>query len=86
MHLDITVPYQNAVACYAILKEAEGIYLAVLQHYEGAAEQAPPERVVLIKGIRKWTGSFDQPELIQKIGKAIEAANISTPSRKSKPA
>lgn len=74
MHLDIVVPFQNAPAHYAVWKEAEGIYLAVLQNYEGAISQSPPLRVVLVKGIRNWTGSNDHPELINQLGRAVECA------------
>jgi hypothetical protein len=84
MHLDITVSYRNALAYYSVLKEAEGIYLAILQKYEGDREQAPPLRIVLIKSIRNWTGSFEHSELINGIGKAIEEVNNTTPVRKSK--
>lgn len=76
MHSDITVPFRNASAHYSVLKEAEGIYLAVLQHYEGELEESPPLRIVLIKGIRNWTGSFVHPEFINALGRAIEAASL----------
>lgn len=74
MHTDIVVPFQNAPAHYSVLREAEGIFLAVLQHYEGDLLQAPPLRVVLIRGVRNWTGSSDHPELINQLGRAIEGA------------
>jgi hypothetical protein len=84
MHLDITVPYRNARAHYSVLKESEGIYLAILQQYEGDKEEAPPLRIVLLKSIRNWTGSFEHPEFVKLIGKAIEEATTSQPVRKSK--
>lgn len=79
MHLDIAVPFQNALAHYSVLRESEGIYLAVLQHFEGPKSQAPPLRIVLIKSIRNWTGSFDHSEFVNQLGRAIEEVSAARP-------
>lgn len=79
MHLDVAVPFQNALAHYSVLKESEGIYLAVLQHYEGERSQSPPLRIVLVKSIRNWTGSFDQAEFVNQLGRAIEEVTATRP-------
>lgn len=80
MHTDIVVPYKNTPAHYSVLREAEGIFLAVLQNYEGPLEQSPPLRIVLIKGIRNWTGSCEHPEFINGLGRAIEDAKVTRTS------
>ena len=84
MHFNIVVLFQNALAHYSVIREAEGIYLAILERYEGDIAQSPPARIVLIKGMRRWTGSFEHPELLNKIGRAIEATLKSESSSSSK--
>jgi hypothetical protein len=84
MHLDIVVPFHQAPAHYSVLKEAEGIYLAVLQHYEGTPSQCPPDRIVLLKSFRNWTGSTDQAEFVNQLGWAIDQAAAAKPAGKSR--
>lgn len=73
MELTVPVPYEGALAYYDILQESEGIFLAILDTYEGELSLSPPARIVLIRGVRRWTGSFTHQPVLDELGRAIEA-------------
>jgi hypothetical protein len=73
MKLSITVQYKSEIAHYSVIQEAAGVYLASLERYEGPLSEAPPSSIMLVKGIRRWTGSFEHQEVLDKLGVAIEA-------------
>jgi hypothetical protein len=66
------VRYRKGEACYTIKRESPGIYLASLMYYHGNNSQGPPPEITLIRGIRYWTGSFDDKLLLNELGKTIE--------------
>jgi hypothetical protein len=72
MKLSVTVQYKNEAAHYSIIQEAAGVFLASLERYKGPLAEAPPTRIMLVKGIRRWTGSFEHQEILDKLGHAIE--------------
>jgi hypothetical protein len=72
MKLSVTVQYKNEPAHYSVMQEAAGVYLASLEQYEGPLTEAPPTRIMLVKGIRRWAGSFEHQEVLDKLGRAIE--------------
>lgn len=76
MELTVVVSYREASARYAIGREAEGLYVATLEHYDGVPTDSPPIHIVLIRGIRRWTGSFDHPDILAALGGAIDAHNV----------
>lgn len=75
MQWEVTVRYNGANANYKIATEARGIYQAYLLHYEGNSDfDPPPETLTFFRGIRKWIGSTNQPELLTELGRSIEHA------------
>ena len=72
MKLRATVQYKNRSAHYSIIQEAAGVFLASLEQYEGPLAEAPATRIMLVKGIRRWTGSFEHHEILNELGQAIE--------------
>jgi hypothetical protein len=57
---------------YNIELDRAGIYHARLLKYEGFPGKTPPQEVLLVKGVRRWNGSYEVQELIDELGRAIE--------------
>ena len=74
MELNANVKYGNGSACFVIRKENPGIYYADLVYFDGSKKLEPPQKITLVRGIRQWTGSFDNPGLLNELGKVIEEA------------
>jgi hypothetical protein len=72
MELEVTVSYGDGKACFKIVKENPGVYHARLLYFEGSKKLSPPKEIVLIRGIRCWAGSFEDDDLLNKLGKPIE--------------
>jgi len=68
------VTYQGALALFEINFDSCGIYYAQLLTYEGDPRQKPPAGITLTRGIRKWSGSFDDESLLFQLGVCIEEA------------
>jgi hypothetical protein len=68
------VQYKTDIAHYSVIQEAAGVYLASLERYEGPLSEAPPSRIMLVKGFRRWTGSFEHQEILDNLGRAIESS------------
>jgi hypothetical protein len=83
MELNATVVYRGALAYFKIKRESPGIYLAELVYYNRHKGQSPPRKITLARGIRQWTGSHEDPSLLEQIGKKIEEALSSTQLNKS---
>jgi len=79
MKLKAVVKMDEAVAHFAVSHKGPGMYHADLVRYNGNPEQAPPSRIILIRGVRQWTGSTDNDELLNKIGREIERAVTDAP-------
>ena len=69
MELDAVVNYGDGRACFKIQKENPGIYHARLLYFEGNKKQGPPKELVLMRGIRYWTGSHENEALLNELGK-----------------
>lgn len=74
MELNATVKYGGGRASFIVRKENPGIYYADLLYYDGDRKNSPPKKITLVRGIRQWTGSFNDPILLNEIGKIIEEA------------
>ena len=70
-----SVLFRNALAHYTISQEEEGVFLAQLIDYEGKPDYAPPVQILLTRGIRRWIGSFDNQEVLDALGQAIDTAD-----------
>ena len=76
MEIAASFHYRGAMAHFKIRKENSGIYYADLFRYDGEASNAPPEKLTIIRGIRQWTGSYNDDYLLSRLGEIIEK-NIS---------
>ena len=75
MLLEAVVSYGEHFALYHLSSESEGVYQAELVKFYGSPnEAAPPEQVLLVKGVRKWIGHPVIPELLNDLGQAIESS------------
>jgi hypothetical protein len=83
MNLNVSVRFRNALAYFSLHREADGVFFAELAGYEGEPIDAPPATILLIRGVRRWTGSFDNPEVLDELGRAIEASVSANPLRSS---
>lgn len=72
MELLATVQFYGDPAHYSVTLEREGVYNARLLTYEGPNIMAPPENVILVRSVRKWSGSYSEQEFIEELGRAID--------------
>lgn len=72
--MDALIKYKNGNACFKIKKGKEGIFTANLVNYDGEHTQAPPEGIILVRGIRYWTGSVEDETLLSELGKFIDSS------------
>jgi hypothetical protein len=66
------VQYRGGIAHYYINQENEGIYKASLVRYDGRLDHYPPYVVTLIRSATHWSGSIDEIELLNSLGKIID--------------
>jgi len=75
MELKAVVQFEGGLAHYQISPESNGIYQAHLLQYDGSVDNAPPVEVILVRGYRQWSGSYERQDLLNKIGDIIEERN-----------
>ncbi len=73
MVINAVVPFEEGLAHYIVSPESNGIYQAKLVDFQGVAQKQPPKEVILVKGYRQWSGSYDRQELLNQIGSIIES-------------
>ena len=76
MEIVASFNYKGALAHFKLRKENSGIYYADLVSYEGDASNAPPDKLTIIRGIRQWTGSYNDDYLLFRLGEIIETHMI----------
>lgn len=79
MKLDAIVKIYDNVAHFTVSPAGRGVYIAFLSGYQGSPEQSPPEEIVLVRGLRHWAGSCDNPDLIRELGEVIDAMSEDAP-------
>lgn len=73
MELDVSVPYLGVTARYKVIPDQNYIYHAQLLEYDGSTDiNPPPSTLVLVKGVRRWLGSFDHQGFLNELGNIIE--------------
>ena len=72
MEMKAVVPFGEGIAHYVVSPESSGIYQARLVEFEGTADRVPPAEVILVKGYRQWSGSYERQDLLNSLGEAIE--------------
>jgi hypothetical protein len=75
MELKAVVQFEGGLAHYQISPESNGIYQARLLQYDGSIDKSPPAEVILVRGYRQWSGSYERHDLLNKIGDIIEERN-----------
>jgi hypothetical protein len=73
MEWKAVVRFLGDPAHYKIITDRTGVYHARLLKYEGPSGITPPEDIVLVKGIRRWNGSYDIQEFVDELGRAIDS-------------
>lgn len=72
MKLKAVVQFLGDRAHYSVTQVKKGIFDAKLLRYEGSSGVTPPEAVTLVRGVRHWVGSYDEPYFVDELGQAIE--------------
>lgn len=72
MKLRAKVQYLGKRAYYEIFPEAGGVYQARLLKYEGGDWLTPPERITLVRSVRRWAGSHGERPLLDALGRIID--------------
>lgn len=75
MEMKTTVQFFGDSAHYKVSIEKDGIYRAQLVNYDGPNIIAPPEEVILVRSVRKWSGSYSEQDFITELGRAIDERN-----------
>lgn len=73
MEWKAVVRFSGDPAHYVIASERSGIYHARLLKFEGAPGVTPPKNILLVRGVRRWNGSYEGQEFIDELGRAIES-------------
>ena len=72
MEMTAVVQYLGDLAHYSITPESDGIFSAQLLKYEGPNVVTPPHNLVLVRGVRKWVGSYEEQYFVEELGRAID--------------
>lgn len=64
--------YKGGLAHYKIVRENIGIYNAYLERYDGKITNAPPKSIILVRGLRHWSGSTEVQSLLDELGEVID--------------
>lgn len=72
MDLKASIKYGSGFASFEIRRESPGVYHAALVYFDGDEKKAPPPEITLVRGIRQWTGSLDDSDLLNELGRIIE--------------
>lgn len=89
MEIMASVKFKGGITHYIIKSGNSGLYHARLVRHEGDLSEQPPNEITIIRGIRQWTGSYNEDFLIEKLGEMIEdaiarrSANKDTDSKSS---
>ncbi len=72
MELTAIVQFYGDPAHYVVTIEGDGIFNARLMGYEGPNIIAPPDNIILVRSVRKWSGSYSEKDFIEELGRAID--------------
>ena len=64
--------YKGGLAHYKVVPENLGIYNAYLERYDGKAANAPVQNIILVRGLKHWSGSIEEQNLLDTIGEVID--------------
>ena len=72
MNSKVVVKYKGALAHYHIAFREDNVYEARLLRYDGKPAAAPPEKIMIQKGLQHWAGTSDKQTLQEEIEKFID--------------
>ena len=72
MEVTAAVLYEGKLAHYDVSINRDGTCDARLTAFKGAAQSAPPERLILKKEGRHWVSNVEDKTLSEDIGYAVE--------------
>ena len=64
--------YKGGLAHYKIIPENFGIYNAYLERYDGKSSNSPAQNIILVRGLKHWSGSIEEQNLLDTIGEVID--------------
>jgi hypothetical protein len=64
--------YKGGLAHYKIVRENVGIFNAYLERYDGKPENTPAQNIILVRGLRHWSGSINEQGLLDTLGEVID--------------
>ena len=64
--------YKGGLAHYKIVRENVDIFNAYLERYDGKSDNIPPQNIILVRGLRHWSGSTDEQSLLDSLGEVID--------------
>lgn len=73
MKIEAIVKVDNAEARFAVSQTGPGMYSADLIGLNGQPSRSLPQRVILLRSFRHWTGSCDNENLLNELGRAIDS-------------
>lgn len=79
MKLNAIVKVNEEVAQYTVSPAGRGVYVARLCPGSDRSKSSFPEEIVLVRGIRHWTGSCEESHLIRELGEVIDAMGEDAP-------
>ncbi len=82
MAVNKKMKYEGGTAHFKIEKERPGIYVVSLEAFVGDHSRLPPSKIIMTRGIRRWTGSINDTVLLDNLGMAIEEEFHGVPARK----
>jgi hypothetical protein len=72
MWFSVIAKYRGALARFNIIQEKEGVYHAILVKYDGRQDYVPPSNIILVRGVRQWSGSIEEQVLLDELGSLID--------------
>jgi hypothetical protein len=76
MKLRANIKYNGSSACFVVYRDSPGVYHADLVYFDGDKKISPPLQITLMRGVRKWTGSCEDVDLLNHLGRIIEEYNF----------
>jgi hypothetical protein len=72
MELKAKVRFEDGEAQYKVSPDRNGIFQARLEYFNGNSQRTPPQEIILVRGYRQWSGSYDRQDFLNQLGSAIE--------------
>jgi hypothetical protein len=70
--LNATIKIGEAKADFEFSPRGPGLYQANLKSITGRPSHPPPSTIILVRNVREWSGSCDDDNLINSLGRVID--------------